>query len=128
MSCSTAMAGWLRAAQDPAAIEEAAASLPLVVTSAAVGRPDPYAGETPMLYVVLRKEDPEIPADLQTHMERSVPEPPTRPKAIVVLSALPLTGPGKFDKEALRRDATARGLRLRRKAETSSLQIWRLEP
>lgn len=93
---------------DPAVIEAAAAGHPHVVTSAAVGRPDAYAGETPMLYVVLREETPEILADLRDHMERSVPEPPARPKAIVALPALPLTGPGKVDKQALRRDATAR--------------------
>jgi fatty-acyl-CoA synthase len=93
---------------DPAVIEDAAASHPQVVTSAAVGRPDVYAGEIPTLYVVLREESPEILADLHEHMRRTVPEPPARPKSIVPLPALPMTAAGKIDKPALRRDAATR--------------------
>jgi fatty-acyl-CoA synthase len=93
---------------DPAVIEDAAASHPQVVTSAAVGRPDVYAGEVPTLYVVLREKSPEMLADLQEHMRRAVPEPPARPRSIVPLPALPMTAAGKVDKPALRRDAAAR--------------------
>jgi fatty-acyl-CoA synthase len=93
---------------DPAVIEDAAASHPQVVTSAAVGRPDAYAGEVPMLYVVLRASTPDILADLHAHMGRTVPEPPARPKSIVPLPALPITAAGKVDKPALRRDAAVR--------------------
>ncbi|MCL2429600.1 MAG: AMP-binding protein [Alphaproteobacteria bacterium] len=93
---------------DPAVIEDAAASHMQVVTSAAVGRPDAYAGEVPMLYVVLRANTPEILADLHAHMGKTVPEPPARPKWIVPLPALPITAAGKVDKPALRRDAAVR--------------------
>ena len=93
---------------DPAVIEDAAASHPQVVTSAAVGQPDAYAGEIPALYVVLRENTPEILADLHAHMRLSVPEPPARPKSIVALPALPITAAGKVDKPALRRDAAVR--------------------
>jgi fatty-acyl-CoA synthase len=93
---------------DPAVIEDAAASHPQVVTSAAVGRPDAYAGEIPTLYVVLRENTPDILADLHAHMGRTVPEPPARPKSIVPLPALPITAAGKVDKPALRRDAAVR--------------------
>jgi fatty-acyl-CoA synthase len=93
---------------DPAVIEDAAASHPQVVTSAAVGRPDVYAGEIPTLYVVLRENSPDVLADLHEHMRRTVPEPPARPKSIVPLPMLPMTGAGKIDKPALRRDAAAR--------------------
>jgi fatty-acyl-CoA synthase len=93
---------------DPAVIEDAAAIHPQVVTSAAVGRPDGYAGEIPTLYVVLRENSPEMLADLHEHMRRSVPEPPARPKLIVPLPALPMTSAGKVDKPALRRDAATR--------------------
>jgi fatty-acyl-CoA synthase len=93
---------------DPAVIEDAAASHPQVVTSAAVGQPDAYAGEIPALYVVLRENTPEILADLHAHMRRTVPEPPARPKSIVPLPALPITAAGKVDKPALRRDAAVR--------------------
>jgi fatty-acyl-CoA synthase len=93
---------------DPAVIEDAAASHPQVVTSAAVGRPDAYAGEVPSLYVVLRENTPEVLTDLHAHMGRTVPEPPARPKSIVPLPALPITAAGKVDKPALRRDAAVR--------------------
>jgi fatty-acyl-CoA synthase len=93
---------------DPAVIEDAAASHPQVITSAAVGRPDAYAGEIPTLYVVLRENTPEVLADLHAHMGRTVPEPPARPKLIVPLPALPITAAGKIDKPTLRRDAAAR--------------------
>jgi fatty-acyl-CoA synthase len=93
---------------DPAGIEDAAATHPAVVTSAAVGRPDAYAGEVPALYVVLRKNCPETMADLHAHMLRNVPEPPARPKSIVALPELPMTAAGKVDKLALRRDAAVR--------------------
>jgi len=95
---------------DPAVIEDAAAGHEQVVTSAAVGRPDVYAGEVPMLYVVLRANTPEILADLHAHMGRTVPEPPARPKWIVPLPALPVTAAGKLDKQALRRDAAVRAV------------------
>ena len=93
---------------DPAVIEDAAASHPQVVTSAAVGQPDAYAGEIPTLYVVLRENTPEILADLHAHLRLSVPEPPARPKSIIALPALPITAAGKVDKPALRRDAAVR--------------------
>jgi fatty-acyl-CoA synthase len=93
---------------DPAAIEDAAASHPQVVTSAAVGRPDVYAGEIPTLYVVLRENSPDVLADLHEHMRRTVPEPPARPKSITPLPTLPMTAAGKIDKPALRRDAAVR--------------------
>jgi fatty-acyl-CoA synthase len=93
---------------DPTVIEDAAACHPQVVTSAAVGRPDAYAGEIPTLYVVLREKSPEILADLHEHMRRTVPEPPARPKSIVPLPALPMTAAGKIDKPALRRDSAVR--------------------
>jgi fatty-acyl-CoA synthase len=91
-----------------AVIEDAAAIHPLVVTSAAVGRPDVYAGEIPTLYVALRENSPEMLVDLHEHMRRTVPEPPARPKSIVPLPALPMTSTGKVDKPALRRDAAER--------------------
>jgi fatty-acyl-CoA synthase len=93
---------------DPAVIEDAAARHPQVISSAAVGKPDAYAGEIPTLYVVLRQHGPAIMDDLHAHMRRTVPEPPARPKSIIPLPALPMTAAGKVDKTALRRDAAAR--------------------
>ena len=57
---------------------------------------------------MLRENTPEILADLQAHMGRTVPEPPARPKSIVPLPALPITAAGKVNKPTLRRDAAER--------------------
>src|SRR4051794_9832381 len=46
--------------------------------------------------------------DVRAHLERSVMEPPARPKSIVALASLPMTPIGKIDKVALRRDAAIR--------------------
>ena len=94
---------------DLAAIAETASGHPEVITSAAVGRPDGYRAEVPALYVVLRRKDPEIIADLEAHIRRKLPGVPGAwPKWIVPLSALPLTAGGAIDHLALRRDAAAR--------------------
>jgi len=93
---------------DLAAIAETASGHPEVITSAAVGQPDGYRAEVPALYVVLRRKDPEIIADLEAHIRRKLPVPGAWPKWIVPLSALPLTAAGAIDHLALRRDAAAR--------------------
>ena len=61
---------------DLAAIAETASGHPEVITSAAVGRPDGYRAEVPALYVVLRRKDPEIIADLEAHIRRKLPGVP----------------------------------------------------
>jgi acyl-CoA synthetase (AMP-forming)/AMP-acid ligase II len=72
-------------------------------------RPDGYRAEVPELYVVLRRKDPEIIADLEAHIRLKLPGVPGAwPKWIVPLSALPLTAGGAIDHLALRRDAAAR--------------------
>ena len=58
---------------DLAAIAETASGHPEVITSAAVGRPDGYRAEVPALYVVLRRKDPEIIADLEAHIRTEAP-------------------------------------------------------
>jgi acyl-CoA synthetase (AMP-forming)/AMP-acid ligase II len=61
---------------DLAAIAETASGHPEVITSAAVGRSDGYRTEVPALYVVLRRKDPEIIADLEAHIRRKLPGVP----------------------------------------------------
>jgi acyl-CoA synthetase (AMP-forming)/AMP-acid ligase II len=87
---------------DPAAIEDVANQFEGVQISAAVGMPDQYAGEVPALFVV---PHPNVLLDataLQRYMEASVHEPPARPKAILLIDALPVTAVGKIFKPALR--------------------------
>ncbi len=87
---------------DPAAIEDVANEFPGVQMSSAVGMPDAYAGEVPILFVVPSPNHTVDMARLQEHLERHVNEPPARPKRVVVLESLPVTAVGKIFKPTLR--------------------------
>jgi fatty-acyl-CoA synthase len=87
---------------DPAGIEDAALGFPGVALAAAVGRPDPYSGETPMLFV-----SPSAGASIDCtalghFVEGRIMETPARPRAIVVIPEMPLTPVGKIFKPRLR--------------------------
>ncbi|HTZ65905.1 MAG TPA: AMP-binding protein [Roseiarcus sp.] len=87
---------------DPAAIEDVANGFPGVQISAAVGMPDAYAGEAPMLFAAPapgRVVDAEA---LKAYLAKHVPEPPARPKRVAILESLPVTAVGKIFKPALR--------------------------
>jgi fatty-acyl-CoA synthase len=90
---------------DPAVIEEAASTHPAIATAAAVGMPDRYAGEVPLLFVTARQGQTIDIDDVDAHMRRSVPEGPARPREIVVIDAMPLTAVGKISKVELRHAA-----------------------
>jgi fatty-acyl-CoA synthase len=87
---------------DPAAIEDVANAFPGVQMSSAVGMPDAYAGEVPILFVVPSPNQTVDLAQLRDHLERNVNEPPARPKRVVLLEALPVTAVGKIFKPELR--------------------------
>ncbi len=87
---------------DPAMIEEAAALHPAVELAAAVGAPDAYAGELPVLFVTLKPGAAAGERDLLAHLERHIAERPALPKRVTVLPALPVTAIGKIYKPALR--------------------------
>jgi fatty-acyl-CoA synthase len=70
---------------DPAGIEDAALGFPGVALAAAVGRPDPYSGETPMLFVSPSPGASIDPAALGQFVEGRIMESPARPRAIVVI-------------------------------------------
>lgn len=89
---------------DPATIEQTALGHPAVRQAAAVGRPDLYAGEVPVLYLVV--EDGASIADIEAHIGSNIIEPPARPKAISVIDAMPTTLVGKLDRNGLRQRAT----------------------
>lgn len=86
---------------DPKSIEEAIQQHPQVALAAAVGRPDPYAGEVPVVYVTLRDGGHASAADLMDYARRVVPEPPAMPKAIRIVDQLPTTPVGKIFKPEL---------------------------
>lgn len=88
---------------DPAAIEEAAYAHAGVRHAAAVGLPDHYAGEVPILFVVAEK-DADL-SDLEAVLGSSSLEPPARPRRIVVIDDMPLTPIGKIERYKLRQRA-----------------------
>nr|QDP27114.1 AMP-binding protein [Bradyrhizobium cosmicum] len=87
---------------DPAAIEDVANAFPGVQMSSAVGMPDAYAGEVPILFVVPSPGQTIDLAELREHLERNVNEPPAKPKRVVLLESLPVTAVGKIFKPTLR--------------------------
>jgi len=87
---------------NPADIEDVANSFPGVQISAAVGMPDAYAGEVPILYAVPSPGARLDASLLQRYMEEHVAEPPAKPKRVIVVDALPTTAVGKIVKNELR--------------------------
>jgi fatty-acyl-CoA synthase len=70
--------------------------------SSAVGMPDAYAGEVPILFVVPSPGHAIDVWQLQAHIELGINEPAAKPKRVVVLESLPVTAVGKIFKPALR--------------------------
>lgn len=88
---------------DPVGIEDALMRHPAVQLCAAVGQPDPYAGELPVAFVVLKPGAEAAPEALLTAIRDDIPEPAAVPKRLHVLPALPTTATGKILRPALRR-------------------------
>ena len=93
---------------DPAAIEEPLYQIPGVQVAAAVGRPDPHAGEVPVAYVQLQEGTRMAGKEILEQVEKAIGERAAVPKEVVVIDELPLTPVGKIFKPALRWDATKR--------------------
>jgi len=87
---------------DPASIEEVSDAHPAVALSAAVGMPDEYAGEVPILFVVKAPGKDLDMADFENYMIEHIPEPPAKPKKIFEIAEMPTTTVGKIFKPALR--------------------------
>ena len=96
---------------DPAQIEEAAMQFPGVALAAAVGRPDAYAGEVPMLFVAPQRDITLDVAALADFMAERVAEPAARPKTIMLVDDIPLTPVGKIFKPRLREIAAEQAVR-----------------
>jgi fatty-acyl-CoA synthase len=93
---------------DPSMIEEAMTAHPAVALAAAVGKPDAYAGELPVVYVTLRPGATATPEDLLAHARASIPERAAVPGEVIVRESLPQTAVGKIFKPELRNDAARR--------------------
>lgn len=95
---------------DPSVIEDAASAHPDVATCAAIGQPDGYAGEVPVLYVSPRAGASVDPVELMTFVASRVAEPAARPRSIYLVPEMPVTAVGKIFKPTLRLDAARRAI------------------
>ncbi len=87
---------------DPRMIEDAALEFPGVALAAAVGRPDSYAGEVPMLFVSAQPGAQIDPNELAAFVQEKIMEPPARPRAVSIVGEMPVTPIGKIFKPKLR--------------------------
>lgn len=92
---------------DPELIEEPLNLHPDVISATAVGMPDPYAGELPMAYVVIRPGSSITPQELLNYCESNVLERAAVPKRIEIIDAMPMTAVGKIFRPALRQQVSA---------------------
>ncbi len=90
---------------DPAAIEEPLYRLEGVKVAAAVGRPDPHAGEIPVAYVQLQEGAVLTEEQILEYLRKEVGERAAVPKQVFILDQMPLTPVGKIFKPALRWEA-----------------------
>lgn len=97
---------------DPKVIEIVADSHPDVALSAAVGMPDAYAGEVPVVFVQLVEGRAPDPETLRAFIADRVPEPPARPRHLWIVDKIPTTGVGKIFKPELRERALEAKVRM----------------
>lgn len=95
---------------DPTAIEEVLQEHPCVLTAGAVGRPDPRAGEVPVVYVTLHPGATTQSVELRSWATERIADPDIAPSEVTILEALPLTAIGNLYRVALRADATRRAV------------------
>ncbi len=90
---------------DPKVIEDAISAHPAVQLCAAVGAPDAYAGELPVVFVTLVPGATVSEAELLAFAAEHVDEAPAKPKTVTILDAMPMTNVGKIYKPELRQIA-----------------------
>jgi fatty-acyl-CoA synthase len=96
---------------DPALIEDPLLQLPDVLHAAAVGKPDSYAGELPIVYVQLLPGSQRTEAELLSYLGGCILERAALPKEVLIVEKVPLTDVGKPSKVELRVHATQRVFR-----------------
>jgi fatty-acyl-CoA synthase len=87
---------------DPAVIEDPLYKLPGIQMAAAVGRPDPYAGEVPVAFVQVQEGTGLNPEQILEYLNQEIGERAAMPKAVIIIDQMPLTPVGKIFKPALR--------------------------
>jgi fatty-acyl-CoA synthase len=87
---------------DPKTIEDALGAHPAVQLCAAVGAPDAYAGELPVVFATLIPGASATEEELLAFTAARVDEAPARPKSITIIPSMPMTNVGKIYKPELR--------------------------
>lgn len=87
---------------DPKTIEDALGAHPAVQLCAAVGAPDAYAGELPVIFATLVPGASTTEEELLAFTAERVDEAPARPKWVSVIETMPMTNVGKIYKPELR--------------------------
>ena len=96
---------------DPKTIEDALGAHPAVQLCAAVGAPDAYAGELPVVFATLVPGRTVDAAELLDFASARVDEGPARPKQVHLIETMPMTNVGKIYKPALRAQAAGHVVR-----------------
>jgi fatty-acyl-CoA synthase len=87
---------------DPKTIEDALGAHPAVQLCAAVGAPDAYAGELPVIFATLVPGASATEEELLAFTAARVDEAPAKPKWVSVIGTMPMTNVGKIYKPELR--------------------------
>jgi len=87
---------------DPKTIEDALGAHPAVQLCAAVGAPDAYAGELPVIFATLVPGASATEDELLAFTAARVDEAPAKPKWVSVIGTMPMTNVGKIYKPELR--------------------------
>ena len=87
---------------DPALVEEPLYRLGDVQMAAAVGRPDPHAGEVPVAFVQLQEGSTLTTDKIIEYLQKEIGERAAVPKEVIIIDTIPLTPIGKIFKPALR--------------------------
>ena len=87
---------------DPSLIESPAQAMAGIEMVGAVGQPDAYAGEVPVVFVQPKKGAQVSAEEILAYMSEHIGEPAAIPKEVFILEQLPLTAVGKLFKPKLR--------------------------
>jgi fatty-acyl-CoA synthase len=93
---------------DPALIEDPIYRLPGIQVAAAIGKPDPHAGEVPVVYVQLQEGAEVTEKEIMEFLKNEIGERAAVPKEVIIIDEIPLTPIGKIFKPLLRYDIVKR--------------------
>ncbi len=90
---------------DPKSIEEVMYTHPQVAFAAAIGKPDSYAGELPILYIEPKANANISQIELEHFAAQHISEQAAIPKEVHLINSMPLTTVGKVYKPELKKQA-----------------------